>query len=334
MRRMAWLAALVLMAAPAAYAATPRPAAPLARPKLLRMPATLRADSPTWVGSQGKLAFLGNRKAGDPADVFLWDPLLRQMGRGTESSLVRHSLVSAADGRLAYVERDPEGIVAVSDGTFREGPDRIVVYDYAKGTKTPVFEGGWVLQGSLCWSQGANRLAFIVQDASDTPQLALLESGKPLAVTRLPLKGYTLTGIVGWMDAREVMTTARAPNGADVLLRVGAAGFNVLPPGANPRLSFDGRYLLTRASASLGVMLRGTASGGRTLHQTASTYGWGPGNRAYVVVGPDLLALDLNGNVVKQYANIIGGPIDSVVVAPDGKYAVLQAGRELSVLVL
>jgi hypothetical protein len=334
MRRLAGLALLLCVLAPAAHAAPPRPVAPLARPRLLRMPAPLRADSPTWVGSQGKVAFLGNRTAGEPADVFLWDPVARQMGRGTETSLVRHSLVSSPDGRLAYVERDPSGVVAVSDGTYREGPDRVVVYDYAKGTRTPVFEGGYVQQGSLCWSQGANRLAFILQDAADTPQLALLESGKPLAVTRLPLKGFVLTGIVGWMDAREVMTTATAPNGAEVLLRVGAAGFNVLAPGLKPRLSFDGRYLLTRASSSLGVMLRGTASGGRTLHQTASAYGWGPGNRVYVVVGPDVLALDLKGSVVRQYPNVIAGAIDNVVVAPDGKYAVLQAGRELSVLVL
>jgi Tol biopolymer transport system component len=324
---------LLLAAGPAVAAPKPRPPAGPLRATIYKMPAPLRANAPAWVGSLGKLAFLGNQNAGGAVDVYLWDPKLRQMGRATDGPGIRHSLTAATDGRLAYVEH---GAAAVAPPPgCSAGSDRIVVYDFAKGTKKPVFEGGTVMPDTLCWAQDGQRIAFLTYSEAGEPALALLESGKPLAVTKLPVN-YQLEGMVGWMDTREVMAKAMAPNGARVLLRVGAGGLNVLPPGDGPKLSPDGRYLLTRLAAgfNVGVALRGTASGGRTLHRTAGGYGWGPGNKPFLAVGDDIEALDLNGQVQKVYPGAAAGGVDDIVVSPDSRFAALLASHVLTVLAL
>lgn len=334
--RAAPLALALLLAATPALAAPKPPRPPQAGPlrsTVYKLPAPLRANAPAWMGGMGKLAFLGNQAAGEPAELYLWDPKLRQMGRATEGPAVRHSLCAAPDGRLAYVEQ--AGPAAVPPPGCQPGPDRIVVYDFAKGAKKPVFEGGSVLLDSLCWSHDGQRLAFLAKDASGNPALALLESGKELAVTKLPVN-YTLDGLVGWVDDHEVMANATAPNGANVLLRVGSRGLNLLPPGTGPKLSPDGRYLLTRLADgySIGVALRGTASGGRTLHRTAGAYAWGPGNKPFVAVGPDVMALDLEGRITKFYPGAAAAGLDELAISPDGRFAAMLAAHVLTVLAL
>ncbi|MDB5100905.1 MAG: hypothetical protein JWM80_5326 [Cyanobacteria bacterium RYN_339] len=325
--------ALLVAAGPALAAPKPHPPAGPLRSTIFKMPAPLRANAPAWVGTQGKLAFLGNQSQGGAVDIYLWDPKLRQMGRATDGAGVRHSLTAALDGRLAYVERG-DGLAPPPAGC-QPGPDRIVVYNFANGSKKPVFEGGSVAPDTLCWSQDGQRLAFLTVDVDGAPALALMRSGEPLAVTRLPVN-YALEGLVGWMDAREVMAKAIAPNGAHVLLRVGSSGLNALPPGPGPKLSPDGRYLLTRLADGydVGVALRGTASGGRTLHRTAGAYAWGPGNKPYVAVGGDVVALDLNGNVVKLYPGAAANGLDDMVISPDSKFAALLTAHVLTVLAL
>jgi hypothetical protein len=332
--RAAPLALALLLAATPVLAAPkpPRPPAGPLRSTVYKLPAPLRANAPAWLGGMGKLAFLGNQAAGDPPDLFLWDPKLRQMGRATEGPAVRHSLCAAPDGRLAYVEQ--AGGAPPPPGC-QPGPDRIVVYDFAKGSKKPVFEGGSVQPDSLCWSHDGQRLAFLAKDAAGEPALALLESGKELAVTKLPVS-YALDGLVGWVDDHEVMAKATAPNGAQVLLRVGSRGLNLLPPGTDPKLSPDGRYLLTRLADgySIGVALRGTASGGRTLHRTAGAYAWGPGNKPYVAVGTDVLALDLEGKITKIYPGAVAGGADDMAISPDGRFAAVLAAHVLTAVAL
>jgi len=310
--------ALVLAVAPA-QAAPPKPkpkppAGPL-RSTIYKLPAPLRANAPAWLGSLGKLAFLGNQAPGQPADVYLWDPKLRQMGRATEGALVRHSLTAATDGRLAYVEQG--GAPAAPPPGCLAGNDRIVVYDFGKGTKKPIFEGGNVQPDTLWWSHDGQRLAFLTRDANGASALALLESGKPLTVTRMPVN-FALTGLLGWVDDHEVMAQATSPQGQPVFLRVGSRGMNALPPGPGPKLAPDGRYLLTRLAPgfSVGVALRGAAGGGRTLHRTAGAYGWGPNDQPVVSVGAAA-----NG-------------VDDLVVSPDGRFVALLASHVLTVLAL
>jgi hypothetical protein len=331
------LAALVLVLAIApAQAAAPRPkakppAGPL-RSTVYKLPAPLRANAPAWMGGMGKLAFLGNQSPGEPAELYLWDPQKRQMGRATEGPAVRHSLCAAPDGRLAYVE---QGAAAAPPPGCQPGQDRIVVYDFAKGAKKPVFEGGTVQPDTLCWSHDGQRLAFLTLDLNGAPALALLESGKELAVTKLPVN-FTLNGLVGWVDDHEVMATATAPTGQAVLLRVGSRGLNMLPPGPGPKLSPDGRYLLTRLAEgyNVGVALRGAASGGRTLHRTAGAYAWGPGDKPFVAVGADVAALDLDGRVTRLYPGAAANGLDDMAISPDGRFAALLADHVLTVLAL
>ena len=119
--RAAPLALALLLAATPVLAAPkpPRPPAGPLRSTVYKLPAPLRANAPAWLGGMGKLAFLGNQAAGDPPDLFLWDPKLRQMGRATEGPAVRHSLCAAPDGRLAYVKSIRSEDVA---GLFPQAP--------------------------------------------------------------------------------------------------------------------------------------------------------------------------------------------------------------------
>ena len=85
---------------------------------------------------------------------------------------------------------------------------------------------------------------------------------------------------------------------------------------------------------SIGVALRGTASGGRTLHRTAGAYAWGPGNKPYVAVGTDVLALDLEGKITKIYPGAVAGGADDMAISPDGRFAAVLAAHVLTAVAL
>jgi hypothetical protein len=110
----------------------------------------------------------------------------------------------------------------------------------------------------------------------------------------------------------------------------------MLPPGPGPKLSPDGRYLLTRLAEgyNVGVALRGAASGGRTLHRTAGAYAWGPGDKPFVAVGADVAALDLDGRVTRLYPGAAANGLDDMAISPDGRFAALLADHVLTVLAL
>jgi hypothetical protein len=302
-------------------------------PKLYRLPLpALRANEPVWMGTQGKLAFLGYQESGGLVDIEVWDPAGKRLGRSTPSPGMRHSLVSAPDGRVAYIEHDAARPPTPTDAAYLPGQDSIVVYDFNKGSRKIVFDSGQVLPRSLAWSRDGLRIAFLCVDSQGVTRLALLESGKPLVITKMPVP-YGLSSIVGWIGDHEVLAVATQPSGLEVLLRIGKT-FSAIPDGELPKLSFDGRLLLTKSTASTGVMLRGAAGGGHTLSQAATAYAWGPNNTVLVAVNLDVLALNYSGQVVKRYVGAAGGPLDDMIASPDGHFVALLAAHNLEVLAL
>jgi hypothetical protein len=318
-----------------AQARQPGAVPPAAQQKLAVFPMPipgLRANEPVWLGSQGKMAFLGNQEMGGLVDIEVWDPKGRRLGRTTATPGVRHSLVAASDGRVAYVEHDESHLPTPRDAAYRPGPDSIIVYDFNQGSRKVVFDSGVVLPGSLAWSRDGSRIAFLCVDPQGVTRLSLLESGKALVVTKMPVP-YGLRSIVGWIGDHEVLAVANQPTGQEVLLRIGKT-FSALPPGLGPKLSPDGRLLLTKSTAATGVMLRGAAGGGHTLSQVASAYAWGPNNTVLVSVDADILALNYNGQVVKRYVGAAGGALDDLITSPDGHYVAMLVAHELRVLAL
>lgn len=310
-----------------------RTAARAGAPTIFKLPVPIAASEAAWMGTQQKLAFLGTQAGAAGQDVYLWEPAARRMGRATQDGLPRHDLVAAPDGRLAYVEHDARMQTGPSDPACQVGQDRIVVYDFPKGSKKPIFEGGNVVPHSLVWSSDGDRLAFLANGTDGVPHLALLESGKPLVVMHLPVP-YRLTGLLGWVGDHDVMTTAYSPKGMAVLLRVGKNGLTALPSGVDPRLSPDGRLLLSRASDTVGVLLRGAAGGGHTLNQVATSYAWGPKGSVLVTIGSDLFDLAQDGHALKRYPGAAGGRLDEMLPSPDGRYLAMLAANVLMVLVL
>lgn len=332
------LAALTLAMAMPAWAAAKPKAAPAAAPQVHRMTAFL-AYEPAWYDSGTKLVFLANQNQGEPVHVFMWDLVAGKLARFSKAPATRHSL-TAHDGRAAYVERTnapPAADLSAMDPalapyTPQPGPDMLMVQKAGTNDFEMAFRG-WILAGSVNWSPDGRRLAFVTMDRRGVHRLALLEPGAPVQMITLD-QDYQLSRTLNWVSPREVLLRARPlAQGPARLLKVGKDGIQPFPDGAEPKLSPDGKWLLTRASEAGGVAFRGLGAVGKPLHSTASAYAWGAkADQIFLALGTDIVAYNTAGKVVRRWPKVADYGISHMTVSPDGR--ALAFGRDSSLAII
>lgn len=325
--------------APAWAAAAAKPA-PAPAAQVHRMTSFL-AYEPAWYDDGSKLIFLANQTDGEPMHVFMWDLAAGKLARFSKTAAVRHSL-TARNGRAAYVERTnappPQDLAALDPDlnpyTPQPGPDQLMVQRAGTNEFQPAFRG-WILAGSVTWSPDGRRLAFITMDRRGVHRLALLEPGSPIQMVQLD-QDYQLSKSVTWVSARDVLLRARPLKpGPARLLKVGKDGIQPYPDGAEPQLSPDGKWLLTRAGEAGGVAMRALASAGRTLHPSASAFAWGAkSDQIYLAIGPDIVAFNAAGKVVRRWAQVAELGVSHMAVSPDGRALAFGRDSSLAVIVL
>lgn len=321
-------------AAPAA-APAPKPAG-----RVYRM-TSLLAYEPVWLGDSKRLAFFGNRQQGEPAHVYVWEPVSGKLGRATTTLTKRHSLAASESGRLAYAEHHDKAAVAgtpTNPAQPAPGPDVLVVQDLQTHTRQVVMADAWIMPGSVAWSPDGKRLAFITIDGQGKQRLAIVTPGQPVALVQFA-QPYELQALVGWANDREVLLRG-APivdfaAGPERLLLVGRDGVQSFRAAIAPKLSPDGRWLLAKHSEAGGVALRLVSGGSRILSASATGYDWAPeADRVYASVDRDVLALDLKGRVLKRWNGLASLALGQVTVSPDGKLLAFGADYGLAVLPL
>jgi Tol biopolymer transport system component len=335
------VAAAALGAALVGPATAPAFAAPAAKPagRVYRM-TSLLAYEPVWLGDSKRLAFFGNRQQGEPAHVYVWEPLNGKLGRATTTLTKRHSLAASESGRLAYAEHYDKAAGATPSNPAQPapGPDVLVVQDLQTHTRQVVMADAWIMPGSVAWSPDGKRLAFITIDGEGKQRLAIVTPGQPVALVQLA-QPYELQALVGWANDREVLLRG-APivnfaAGPERLLLVGREGVQSYRSALDPKLSPDGRWLLAKHSEAGGVALRLVSGGSRVLSASATGYDWAPeADRVYASVDRDVLALDLKGRVLKRWNGLASLALGQVTVSPDGKLLAFGADYGLAVLPL
>lgn len=327
------------LGAPAFGAPKAKPA-PQPSVQVHRMTAFL-AYEPAWYDAGSKLVFLANQVDGEPVHVFMWDLAAGKLARFSKAAATRHSL-AAANGRAAYVERtnappapdlaalDP----ALSAYTPQPGPDVLMVQRAGTNEFEPAFRG-WVLAGSVAWSPDGRRLAFVTMDRRGVHRLALLEPGSPAQLIQLD-QDYQLSKTVTWVSARDVLLRARPLQpGPARLLKVGKEGIQPLPDGADPRLSPDGKWLLTRATEMGGVAIRSLGAAARTLHPNATAYAWGAkADQIYLAIGPDIAAFNASGKLIRRWPQVAELGVSHMAVSPDGRAMAFGRDSSLAVILL
>lgn len=328
-------------AAPAKPASAAKPvsaAKPITR--VYRMTALL-AYEPVWLGDSKRLAFFGNRAQGEPAHVYVWEPVSGKLGRTTATLTKRHSLSASEGGLLAYAEqKEKPAVAAAPSGPAQPapGPDSLVIQDLQANTSQVVIAEVWILPGSVAWSPDGKRLAFITIDGQGQQRLAIVTPGQPVALVQLD-RPYEIQALVGWATDREVLLRGALvenfATGPEQLLLVGRKGVQAFRAALAPKLSPDGRWLLAKNSEAGGVTLRLVSGGARLLSAKATGYDWAPAaDRVYASVDRDVLALDLKGRVLNRWNGLARLALGQVNVSPDGKLLAFGADYGLAVLAL
>lgn len=301
----------------------------------------LLAYEPAWLDAGSRLVFFGNRRQGEPVELYGWEPASGKLGRLTAAPAMRHSL-TVHDGRAAFVERSNEPVAVEATQTPADqavhmpqpGPETVMIQRPGSRVFEPAFKG-WVLADTLRWSPDGERLALVTMDRTGAHRLALLKPGQPLTMVALD-QAYEVHALVGWRGASDVLLRVTPVAGGPTrLLLVGKSGIHPTYDGEGARLSEDGQWLLQRASASGGVYMRALNGAGRSLHASASAYAWSPeGDRVYAAVQRDLLALDRVGKVMRRWNGVARLAVGDIRVSPDGSRLAFSQDFHLAVITL
>jgi Tol biopolymer transport system component len=117
------------------------------------------------------------------------------------------------------------------------------------------------------------------------------------------------------------------------LVVVGREGVRTYRTAEAPKLSPDGRWMLTRNQDGNGVSLRLLTGGVRILNTAACAYDWAPeANKVYAAVDRDVLALDLKGRVLRRWNSLANFAVGQLSVSPDGKLLAFNTDYSLAVL--